>query len=132
MNLIVFLYLLVGWGVGSAATTAIAGEPDLYGLPWLQLLVGVLISGWGGLSATLGRWLAARYDGTPWFWPGEFMKDAVVGVTVGLGAYFAGAWYGLHPMQLGLVLLLSGYLGVRLLSGAAERLLSAFSRQDRT
>ena len=53
------------------------------------------------------------------------MRDLAVSVTVGSGAYLGGAWYGLGPLQLGLVLLLAGYLGVRVLNAAADRLLRA-------
>ncbi len=121
--------MVLGWGASSAGTAALAAsEPDLLGLPWVQILIGVFIAGWGGLSATLGRWLAARYNGQPWFWPGELMRDLAVGVAVGMGSYFMGAAYGLKPMQLGLVLLLAGFLGVRLLGGLAERLLGIVTR----
>lgn len=122
-------FLTFGWALAWATTSAVQHSPDLYGLPWLQILVGVAISAWGGMSATLGRWLTARYEDKPWFWQGEVAKDCAVGITVGMGSYFAGATYGLPPMQLGLMLLLAGYLGVKLLSGMADRLMAITSKE---
>lgn len=122
---VVAILLGLGWGLGSAAAAHINGEPDLLSLPWLQVAVGVVIATWGGATATLGRYLAAAYSGSPFHWRAEAVRDGFVSVTVGSGSYFGGAWYGLHPWLLGLVLLLSGYLGVRILSGAAERLMAA-------
>lgn len=127
----VLVLLITGWGLGAATAAAVQTDPDLAGLPWLQVLVGVLIAAWGGVTATLGRWLAARYDGRAFHWPAELARDAAVSVTVGAGSYFAGAVSGLSAMQLGLLLLLAGYLGVRVLSGAAERLMAMVARQER-
>lgn len=119
------LLLASGWGLAWATVDAIHhAAPDLLGLPWVQIAVGVAVASWGGLTATLGRYLAAVYDDKPFHWRLEGIKDGAVSVTVGAGSYLGGAWYGLSPMMLGLVLLLSGYLGVRVLSGAADRLLA--------
>ncbi len=125
---VVALALASGWGLAWSAVSTLKQEPDLAGLPWVQIVVGVAISAWGAVSATLGRWLAARYEGKTWFWQGEVVKDSAVGVTVGMAAYFTGAMYGLSPMQLGLVLLLAGYLGVKILSSLADRLLEAAAK----
>jgi hypothetical protein len=119
---ITFGVLLCGWGLAWASVETM--PPNLLSLPWVQVLVGVLIASWGGATATLGRYLTATYDSRPFHWRLEAVRDGCVSITVGAGSYFGGAWYGLSPMVLGLVLLLAGYLGVRILSGAADRLLS--------
>jgi hypothetical protein len=119
--------LLCGWGVAWAAVAS--APPDLLGLPWFQIAVGVAIASWGGITATLGRYLAAAYDGKPFFWRAEIVKDGATSVTVGGGAYLGGAYADLGPMLLGMVLLLSGYLGVRILSTAADRLLAVVAQR---
>ena len=124
---ICMLLMSFGWGFASASVAMVQEAPDLTRLPWVQILVGSAISSWGGATATLGRYLAAEYEQRPFLWRLELVRDAVVSITVGGGAYLAGAWYGLGPLQLGLVLLMSGYLGVRLLAAAASKLLSMVS-----
>lgn len=123
--------LCCGWVTAWATVEALqASEPNLLALPWMQIAVGVAIASWGGATATLGRYLVASYDARPFHWRAETARDACVSVTVGGGSYLGGAWYGLSPMLLGLVLLLAGYLGVRILSGAAERLLGLIERKE--
>lgn len=117
--------LLVGWGVSWAAVATV--QPDLIALPWAQVSVGMLIASWGGFTATLGRKLAAHYESRPFHLKVEILRDGAVSVTVGSGGYLLGAWYALDAMILGVVLLLSGYLGVKILSEASERLLSILS-----
>lgn len=124
---VVVATLLLGWLVSVAAAQTVLADPDLASLPWLQIALGALIATWGGMTATLGRYLAAQYDAKPFLWRAEVARDGAVSVTVGAGAYMAGAWYQLHVMLLGLTLLLAGYLGVRLLSAAAERLMTVFT-----
>jgi hypothetical protein len=114
--------LLLGWGVSWAAVSVIA--PDLVGLPWAQIAVGVAISSWGGLTATLGRKLTAEYDNTPFKLRSEIVKDTAVSVSVGTGGYLTGAWQGLDPMLLGVVLLMCGYGGVKVLTTSLDRLLA--------
>jgi hypothetical protein len=118
----------MGWALSWASVEVLRSEPNLVALPWLQILVGVAIASWGGATATLGRYLAASYESRPFHWRTETVRDGFVSVTVGGGSYFSGWWYGLPPMLLGLVLLLAGYLGVRILSGAAERLLAIVAK----
>lgn len=115
--------LLIGWTLAWA--TAAALPPDLAGLPWAQVAVGVLIAGWGGLTATLGRRLTAAYEGRVFNMRAELARDGAVSVTVGSGGYLFGAWNGVDPMLLGVSLLLSGYGGARVLSAGADRLLEA-------
>jgi hypothetical protein len=122
--------LITGWHIGWASANTVQALPELTTLPWLQILVGVFIASWGGATATLGRYLAAEYESRPFHWPIETLRDLAVSVTVGGGAYMAGAWYGLNPMLLGLVLLLSGYLGSRALDASGKRLLAFIRNSD--
>lgn len=120
--------LLMGWGVAWASVAAT--YPDLIGLPWAQVGVGVVIAAWGGATATLGRYLAAAYEQRPFLWRPEIVRDSAVSVSVGAGAYLVGWTWQLSPPMLGLVLLLSGYGGTRVLSVALERMLTTVSRKE--
>lgn len=119
--------LLMGWGAAWGAVAA--SHPDLLGLPWAQVGVGVLIAAWGGATATLGRYLAAAYEQRPFLWRPEVVRDSAVSVSVGAGSYLAGWSYELSAPMLGLVLLLAGYGGTRVLSVAVERLLAAMAER---
>lgn len=120
--------LLMGWGVAWASVAAT--YPDLIGLPWAQVGVGVLIAAWGGATATLGRYLASAYEQRPFLWRPEIVRDSAVSVSVGAGAYLVGWTWQLSPPMLGLVLLLAGYGGTRVLSVALERMLLTVTRRD--
>lgn len=124
---ITVVMLGAGWGVawGMVAAT----QPDLIGLPWVQIAVGALIAAWGGATATLGRYLAATYEQRPFLWRPEMVRDGAVSVSVGGGAYLAGLSYELSAPMLGLLLLLAGYGGTRVLSAAVERMLSALAEK---
>lgn len=119
--------LVFGWSV---AWATVAAYPDLIGLPWAQVGVGVLIAAWGGGTATLGRYLTATYEQRPFLWRPEVVRDSAVSVSVGAGAYMAGWTWQLSPPALGLILLLAGYGGTRVLSDGLERLLSAIKAKD--
>ena len=123
---VTIVLLGMGWGVAWGVVTAT--QPDLLGLPWLQIAIGALIAAWGGATATLGRYLAATYEQRPFLWRPEVVRDGAVSVSVGSGAYLAGLAYELSAPMLGLTLLLAGYGGTRVLSAAAERLISSTSR----
>jgi hypothetical protein len=118
----------VGWVLGWATAETVLSEPDLLDLPWLQTLVGCLIAGWGGATATLSRYLTAEYANLPFILRLEALKDFAVSVVVGAGSYWAGAWYELPAALLGIVILLSGYLGVALLTKAADKLLRVIDK----
>lgn len=123
---VTIVLLGMGWGVAWGVVTAT--QPDLLGLPWLQIAIGALIAAWGGATATLGRYLAATYEQRLFLWRPEVVRDGAVSVSVGSGAYLAGLAYELSAPMLGLTLLLAGYGGTRVLSAAAERLISSISR----
>jgi exosortase/archaeosortase len=107
----------------AATSDALKTPPALTELPWLQVAVGVAIAAFGGVTATLGRYLAASYAQTTFLWKLETVRDVFVSCTVGAGAYFAGSSYHVSSSAIALLLLISGYLGVRLLGAAADRLL---------
>ena len=119
--------LMVWWPTAWASLSVVDDVVDLLGLPWLQAGVGVSIALLGGITATLGRYLESRYDGRPFLLRLEMAKDGAVSAVVGLGTYFAGGGgvYTLPPMALGLVLLLGGYAGTRMLTAALDRLLTS-------
>jgi hypothetical protein len=123
--------LLLGWGVAWATVTTISAlAPDLIGLPWLQVLVGVVIAMWAGMAATLERYVTAAYANKPFYWRMELLKDIAVSVTIGSGGYMLGLWHGASPAIVALGLLLGGYLGVRALSPAAERFLAVVASKN--
>lgn len=117
--------LVVGWVVASATVHAAQASPDLIALPWLQIVLGCWIAAWGGAAATLTRYLASQYEQRPFLVRAEIVKDGLVSGIVGGGTYMTGALYELAPMLIGLLLLLAGWAGVRLLNLAADRLLAS-------
>ena len=100
--------VLLGMGWGVAWSVVAATQPDLIGLPWVQIAVGALIAAWGGATATLGRYLTATYESRPFLWRPEVVRDGAVSVSVGGGAYMAGLSYELSAPMLVLLLLLAG------------------------
>lgn len=125
---ITILCLGMGWGLAWGAVAAT--YPDLLGLPWAQIALGALIAAWGGATATLGRYLTATYESKPFLWKPEVIKDSAVSISVGAGGYLAGWAYELSPPMTGLLLLLCGYGGTRVLSAAVERLLSSLAQRN--
>lgn len=118
--------LASGWGLSWGAAAA---YPDIANLPWAQIAIGALIAGWGGATATLGRYLTATYESRPFLWKPEVIKDAAVSVLVGAGGYLAGWSYELEPPMMGLLLLLCGYSGTRILSAAVERIVATLTER---
>ena len=117
--------LVLGWIVASATVHAAQSSPDLIALPWLQIALGCWIAAWGGAAATLTRYLASQYEQRPFLVKVEIAKDGMVSGIVGGGTYMTGAMYELTPMLIGLLLLLAGWAGVRVLNLAADRLLAS-------
>ena len=115
------VYLLFAWGVSWAALVHAA--PDLLGLPWAQAGVGCLVSWLGGFAATLGRRLAAQYDGKTFHAKHEFIRDGAVSVVVGVAGYMAGVATRADEATLSLVLLLGGYAGTRTLALWVDRVI---------
>lgn len=124
---VTIICLGAGWGL---AWGAVAAYPDMLALPWAQIAIGALIAAWGGATATLGRYLTAAYDSRPFLWKPEVVRDAAVSIAVGAGGYLAGWSYELSPPMVGLLLLLCGYGGTRVLSAAVERLLSSLAQRN--
>lgn len=121
LRLFVFTYLLCAWGVAWATITA-AG-PDLLLLPWAQAGVGAGVSYVGGFAATLGRKLAAQYEGAVFHSRWEFARDAAVSVVIGLTGFMAGMYQRMDPALLVVILLLGGYGGTRTLAVWVDRVL---------
>jgi hypothetical protein len=121
----VFVVLVAGVVPAWVLAKSLAGEtPDLLSAAWLQIAICALIAGWGGTAATLGRYLTAEAEGKRFNMKIELLKDMFVSGAVGAGAYWVGAIRGLDDAELGIVLLLSGFLGTRLLSAVGDKLLS--------
>lgn len=132
--LLLVLLLLIGWGIAvqavQAVTEVIYDTPDMTSLPWLQMLVGGAIAAWGGATATLGRYLAARYDNSRFIWQIEAIKDLFASLIVGAGGYLFGVWTHRSEVEIGFILMLSGYLGTRVLTVAADRLLAVLANKQ--
>ncbi len=117
-----------GWGLAWA--TVQATYPDIISLPWAQIAVGAAIAAWGGATATMGRYLTAVYESKPFFWRPEVLRDLAVSIAVGSGGYLAGWSYDVPPPMMGLMLLLFGYGGTRVLSAVVERMLSSLAQKN--
>lgn len=122
-SIISLLLLLAGlplaWaGVEVARTVGV----DMIGsLAWAHAIVSAMIAAWSGMAATLGRKLAAKKAGQPFFWLDEVLRDGFVSVTIGAAGYWLGSAQGLTSMQVGTGLLVGGYAGVRALDWAADK-----------
>ena len=111
--------------VSSGAVWAVVAPQDLAGLPWPQIVIGVLLSLWGGLTRTAERALEASKAArdNP---PGDFHlahelgRDLIVASGVGFLMFAIGSWQEWGVWWLGSALWLSGYLGTRLLAGLGE------------
>ena len=123
---IVTLLLLAGWTIAYASMEAL--PPNLFSIPWLQVLIGATVAAWGGATATLGRYLTAQYEARAFHWRTEAVKDIFVSVTVGMLTYLAGWVQTWHIANLGMALLLAGFLGVRVLSWAADRFMRVLEK----
>lgn len=120
--------------LSSGVVWAVVAPADLAGLPWPQIIIGVLLSLWGGLTRTAERALeaskAARDNqaGSFQFWH-EVARDLIVASGVGFLMFAIGSWQGWGVWLLGSALWLSGYLGTRLLAGLGEAVLDYIQRR---
>lgn len=135
LTFILIFMFLIGWGMAVEAVTAVTSSSDyeaadMTALPWVQMFVGGSIAAWGGATATLGRYLAARYDNSRFIWQIEAIKDLFVSLIVGAGGYLLGVWTHRSEVEIGLILMLSGYLGTRVLTVAADRLLAVLANKQ--
>jgi hypothetical protein len=126
MAAVVGCSMMLGWTIAFATVEAM--PPQLINLPWIQMLIGIAVASWGGATATLSRYLTAMYEARPFHWKSEATKDVFVSGTVGTGTYLTGWVETWHIATLGIALLLAGFLGVRLLSFAAERFMKLLDK----
>lgn len=128
-SLVSLLLLLVGLPLAWAGVEVArnVGADMIGSLAWAHAFVAAIIAGWSGMAATLGRKLAAKKAGLPFFWQEEILRDCFVSGTVGAAGYWLGSAQGLSSMELGAGLLLGGYAGVRALDWAADKWFGAKS-----
>lgn len=127
-------FFALSGSMSSGAVWAVVAPSDLVGLPWPQIVVGVLLSLWGGLTRTAERALEASKAArdNP---PGDFQlwhelgRDLIVASGVGFLMFAIGSWQGWGVWLLGSALWLSGYLGTRLLAGLGEAAMSYLQRR---
>lgn len=125
-----FVILFGGASVCGVAWSASVIQPDLVGLPWPQIMVGALISFWGGIARTAVRALEvaqAQRDGikTDSFNLGqEVIKDLIVSSGIGFLVYSLAISFEFDLWKTGAALFISGYLGTRFLVGAGDVVLS--------
>jgi hypothetical protein len=121
-----------GWSVTVFAAAMIG--PDLVGLPWAQIGVGIAISLWGGLTRTAERAMAAKQAGREFHALREALRDGMAAVLVGGVTYLAGAWHGSNIYVLGVALGLGGYVVTPILPRLGEiwasRVRKAFGDND--
>jgi len=121
--------------VSSATVWAAVAPADLSGLPWAQILIGVALALWGGLTRTAERALEASKvarDKPPGDFDlrAELIKDLIVSSGIGFLMFSIGAWQEWGVWLLGSTLWLSGYLGTRLLAGMGEAALAYIVRKS--
>lgn len=127
-------FFAISGSVSSGAVWAVVAPSDLTGLPWPQIIVGIMLSLWGGLTRTAERALEASKAArdNP---PGSFQlahelgRDLVVAGGVGFLMFAVGSWQEWGVWLLGSALWLSGYLGTRLLAGLGEAALGYLQRR---
>lgn len=119
----------------SSVVWAAFAPADLTGLPWPQILVGVMLALWGGVTRTAENALeaskAARDSQAPavfdlWH---ELGRDLIVSSGIGFIVYLVGAWQEWGVWLLGAALWLAGYLGTKFLSAAGDAVLLAIARK---
>lgn len=120
--------------ISSGLAMAAVAPTDLASLPWPQILVGVALSLWGGVTRTAERALeaskTARDEGAVAFclWR-ELIRDLIVSSGIGFLVYVVGAWQEWGVWLLGAALWLAGYLGTRFLAAAGDAALATLTRK---
>lgn len=101
---------LASWPPAALALDA-AGELDVMGLPYLQMLASGCICLWGSLGRTGQRAKLAKQEQIEFRWWHEVLADAKRSVVIGPLVYIAGTMQGWDVWQLGFALIFGGYLG---------------------
>ena len=120
--------------VSSGAVWAVTAPETLGTLPWHQILIGIALSLWGGITRTAERALeaskTARDDKAVVFylWH-ELSRDLIVASGIGFLMFAIGSWQSWGVWLLGSALWLSGYLGTRLLAGLGNAAMSYLQRR---
>lgn len=131
---LVLLLLLCGWLTTSAAVGLAVAPTTLLELPWAQILVGCLISLWGGLARTATRVLDAKRGEEPVVLWRELAKDLVAASVVGFVTFALSAWQAWDVWLLAVLLPLAGYGGARFLEPlsdvAVDRITSSIGRRQ--
>lgn len=104
--------VFLGWYITACA--AEKAPPNLLLLPWTSIGIGILLSLWGGLAATIGKFGVMAESAARWH---EFGKDMVCSAVAGTGSYFVCAQYDFGIWQVALTQLVAGYSGTRFIDG---------------
>ncbi len=116
----VLLLLGVGWATTCAALGLASTPTSLLELPWAQILVGCLISLWGGLARTASRVLSAQQNETNISLWREVVKDLFAASLVGFVTFGVSAWQSWEIWLLAVLLPLAGWGGARFLEPLAD------------
>ena len=133
-RLLAHWFFAVSGSISSSVVWAAVAPSDLSGLPWPQILVGVALALWGGLTRTAERALEASKsarDDPPGDFDlrGDLVKDLIVSSGIGFLVFALGSWQEWGVWLLGSALWLAGYLGTRFLAGVGEAALAYVQRK---
>lgn len=122
-------FVVTGMLSASAVWAAVGVPPNLTGLPWPQIGLGIVLALWGGATRTAERALEARRSPpteppTIFVLKEELLKDVIVSSGIGFLVFLLGASLEWGVWVLPAALWLGGYLGSRLLAGMGEAALS--------
>ena len=125
LRAIAALMLTVEWGVAWAAMDTV--WPQLTEWPWLQVLVGCLVSWCGGVTSYLIRFTAASYEERHFHTLHEFAGATVYSLVAGMGACFMAAAFPAamgNEGLVGLILLGAGFSAVQFLTELGRRVVA--------
>lgn len=117
---VVLLLIGVMWGTTCAALGLASTPSSLLELPWAQILVGCLISLWGGLARTASRVLSAKQEAANISLWREVVKDLVSASLVGFVTFGVSAWQSWDVWLLAVLLPLAGWGGARFLEPLSD------------
>lgn len=131
-----FAHVFIALSCSLAACSVWAGvqQPDLLGLPWLQIAMAAVISLWGGIGRTAVRALEAAQMAravpavdTGFHLASELRTDLILSSGLGLMIYAAGTRFEWDAWVLASALWLGGYMGTKLINAAMEKTLNLIS-----